>query len=104
MQTITELRRKGGKLECSGWDEAFALSDIAVHGDLDLLKRKGYRAPVIGHEVQGPGGEIIAEIEAAWPERRQGIAIDNLQVPGWHIWRVGDICAGGADCGFFPDR
>lgn len=95
MQTITELRRKGGKLERSGWDEAFALSDIAVHGDLDLLKRKGYRAPVIGHEVQGPGGEVIAEIEAAWPERRQGIAIDNLQVPGWQIWRVGDICAGG---------
>lgn len=95
MQTITELRRKGGKLEHSGWDEAFALSDIALHGDLDLLKRKGYRAPVIGHEVQGPGGEVIAEIEAAWPERRQGIAIDNLQVPGWKIWRVGDICAGG---------
>lgn len=94
MQIITELRRKGGKLERSGWDEVFELADPAVHGDLDLMRRKGYRAPVIGHEVQGAGGEVIAEIEAAWPERRQGIAIDNLQVPGWHIWRVGDICAG----------
>jgi len=69
-------------------------SDPAVHGDLDLLRRKHYRAPIIGHEVQGPGGEAIAEIETAWPERRQGIAIDNLQVPGWRIWRVGNICTG----------
>ncbi|MOA18317.1 hypothetical protein D3C78_1386270 [compost metagenome] len=94
MQIITELRRKAGKLGGGSWKEALELADPAVHGDLDLLRRKHYPAPVIGHEVQGEGGEVIAEIEAAWPELRQGIAIDNLQVPGWHIWRVGDICAG----------
>lgn len=33
-------------------EEAFELSDPAVHGDLDLLRRKHYPAPVIGHEVQ----------------------------------------------------
>ncbi|HCL3652389.1 TPA: HNH endonuclease [Pseudomonas aeruginosa] len=94
MQIITALRRKSGVLDRSDWDEAFELADPAVHGDLDLLKRKGYRAPVIGHEVQGPDGEVVVEIEAAWPELHQGIAIENLQVPGWKIWQVGDICAG----------
>lgn len=94
MQTITELRRKGGKLERISWDKAFALSDIAVHGDLALLKNKGYRTPVIGYELQGADGEVIAEIEVAWPELRQGISVSNLQVPSWKIWRVGDICAG----------
>lgn len=95
MQIITDLRRKAGVLDAGGWDDAFSLSDPAVHGDLQLLQRKGYPAPVIGHEVQGAGGEVIAEIEAAWPEKREGIAIDSVTVPGWTIWRVGDICAAG---------
>lgn len=95
MQIITDLRRKAGVLDAGGWDDAFSLSDPAVHGDLQLLQRKGYPAPVIGHEVQGAGGEVIAEIEAAWPEKQEGIAVDSVTVPGWTIWRVGDICAGG---------
>jgi len=51
-------------------------------------------SPVIGHEVQGEGGEVMAELEAAWPELRQGIVIDALTVPDWRIWRVGDSCTG----------
>jgi hypothetical protein len=60
MQIITELRRKDGKLEGCDWTEAFSLSDPAVHGDLHMLRSEGYATPVIGHEVHGPGGDVIA--------------------------------------------
>ncbi|WP_349616552.1 HNH endonuclease [Azotobacter salinestris] len=93
MQIITHLRRQSGKLDKTDWSVAFERADPAVHGDLDHLQRKGYPPPVIGYKIQGEHGDVLAEIEAAWPEKRLGLTIGEITAPGWRLWRVGDICA-----------
>ncbi|WLG91438.1 HNH endonuclease [Pseudomonas cucumis] len=92
MQIITSLRRQAEKLGVDDWGEVTDLSDPAVHGDLELMRKQGFRPPIVGHEVQNERGEVIAELEVAWPEKRIGISIKEILVPGWRIYRVGDIC------------
>jgi hypothetical protein len=37
---------------------------------------------------------VIAELEAAWPEQKKAIVIDKVNLPGWQLFQVGDVCAG----------
>lgn len=95
MQIITELRRKGGLTADSSWEEVFQLADPAVAGDLEAIRvRQRLSAPVVGYEVLDARGAVIAELEAAWPEKKMAIVVKDVEIPGWRIYRVGDICGG----------
>lgn len=93
-QTITRLRREQGRFH-GGWAEALELVDPAVHGELLILQKRGYSAPEIGYEVVGSDGAVIAELEAAWLDKRECLIIDDKLdkslLLDWTVWRFGDI-------------
>jgi len=93
MAIIQKLRLEQKRLTISGWDSAFALSDTAIHGDLDILKKRGLTPPVIGYDVQNEKGEVFVTLEAAWPDRKIAINVEPVDVPGWKVHLVGELSA-----------
>ena len=85
MKIINKLREQQGILRFKDWDETFNLVDPAIHGALDVMKRKGYKVPQIAYTINQN------EIEAVWPEKRQGISIEPLSISGWDIYQPIDI-------------
>ena len=71
------------------------LFDDDAQASADILKDAGAPAPEednIGYEVEGDGGEIIATVEIAWPERSIGFMTveqakdkEKLEEMGWKI-------------------
>jgi len=93
MQTITRLRREQSIGIGGDWDEVIELADPAVHGVLFMARSNNLSIPEVGYEIQKPSGEIIGELELAWPQRKVGIAIgeDDARVArenGWHPWNL----------------
>ncbi len=89
-KTINRLRREQNK-SADSWDDALKMVDPAANGVLDLLRMKNWSAPVIGHEVGDAEGRVVAQFEAAWPDRRFAIVIsgsDKVKLPGWTIQTV----------------
>jgi len=93
IKRIRALRRAQSLGEAGGWDEVFALADPAAHGLLHILRRQGGSPPVVGYEVQGSHGRVVAELELAWPGRRSGIALrkDDIEAASAEGWRVQSI-------------
>lgn len=95
MQVLQALREKQGLLVVSCWNnDAYDLSDTSIHGDMAILQNKGYPPPVIGFDVADEKGAVVANLEAAWPDRRIGITLTKLNISGWKIYQVGEICGG----------
>lgn len=93
MEIIRNLRLQQNRLNVSGWESAFDLSDMAVHGDMALLQKKGYPPPVVGYDLLNKAGEVFVTLEVAWPDRRVGINLERADVPGWHVYLVGEVSA-----------
>lgn len=85
MKIINKLRAQQGILRFKDWDAVFNLVDPAIHGALDVMKRKGYKAPQIAYTINHH------EVEAVWPEKHQGISIEPLSISGWDIYQPIDI-------------
>lgn len=74
------------------WDEVFDLADPAIFGELELMKKKGFDVPEVGYDLVDPRtGAVLTQLEVAWPDKKQGIAIEPIQADGWKIWAFGDI-------------
>lgn len=98
-QTINRLRKQQQTMH-GGWEEALKLADPAVRGELLIMQRRGYPAPEIGYEVVGSDGAVVAELEAAWVERRECLIIDealdaNVLGGAWRVWHFGEIARQG---------
>lgn len=93
MKTITDLRKSQRVVSNNpSWDDVFNLSDPAIHGELEIMKKNGFDPPEVGYDLVNPNtGAVFAQLEVAWPASQQGIAIEPLQVAGWTIWKFGDI-------------
>lgn len=94
MEQIQQLRaQQGGFNNLSSWEEVLALTDTSIHGDLLMMKRLGYLPPVPGLDVQNSDHEVIATMEAAWPQQRMGISLCSIACPGWKIYGIGELVA-----------
>ena len=51
----------------------------------DLLVESGLSRPVMEHQVHTPGGEFVAQVDLAYPDRRVAIELDSRR---WHLNRV----------------
>lgn len=93
MKTITGLRKAQRVISRKpSWDEVFDLADPAIFGELELMKKKGFDAPEVGYDLVDPRtGAVFAQLEVAWPDKKQGIAIESIQADGWKIWAFGEI-------------
>lgn len=83
------------KYQVSEWEHARMLADKAVDGLLRSYEARNLPVPEIGYEVEGANGEIVAELEIAWPTMnpRCGIAIDPgslvaARESGWRVFTV----------------
>lgn len=84
------------------WD---AIKEILFDDDAkafaDLVRDKGVPAPEeddIGYEVEGKGGEVVATVEIAWPDRKIGFMTalqaedqEKLEALGWKILNLMDV-------------
>lgn len=90
MSAITRARRSSHGdnigIHKIAWAEALRYVDPALIGPLSLYRDEGFAPPEIGFEVTDASGQVIAELEAAWPETKLGIAIkEQITLPGWEI-------------------
>ena len=87
-QLINHLRREQGLINSgdSNWDKVFEYADPAVHGFLDYAHKKGFSPPEVGYEITNQGGQIVAELELAWPETNYGVYIEKPEAPSsWNL-------------------
>lgn len=96
MQTITRLRREQLPPQSGDWSEAYELADPAIHGELQLMGKQGFNAPVIGYEVIDATGAVVCELEAAWPDSQNAIAIRRPEpmpaaLEGWKVFELGEL-------------
>lgn len=95
MKRLQSLRSAQGLLLVQKWDDdAYDMSDTSIHGDMAILQNKGFPPPVIGFDVADEKGVVVANLEAAWPRQRIGIALARVDIPGWTVYQVGQICGG----------
>lgn len=94
MKIIQRLRNAQGKLTVTGWDEAYALSDTSIHGDLAVLQDKGFPPPIIGFDVVDATGAVIETLEAAWPNQRKAVNLVKVDLSGWKVYQLGEVCGG----------
>lgn len=77
MQLINKLRREQGLLKVNTWSDTFELADEAVHGLLHFYKNSRGQIPSVGYEVVDDQNNVLAQLELAWPNKKQGIAISE---------------------------
>lgn len=96
MVAINQLRKNQGLLAAeSGWGGVIDMADKALDGLLQNYASKGLAPPEVGYELADPSGEVVAELEVAWPQSKRGIAISESDLIaakrlGWHVLTVGD--------------
>lgn len=93
MQLITRVRN-AQRLQPSGWDEVLKYADSSLHGILGMLRERGVSPPEIGFEFADSRGAVTAEVEAAWPRKKQGIVLtasDKPQEPGWYFFTLEQV-------------
>lgn len=94
MKIIQGLHRAQGKLAVVGWDDVYKLSDTSIHGDLAVLQSQGFLPPKIGFDVVGAKGMLIATLDAAWPDRCVAVNLARVDLPGWRVYQLGEVCRG----------
>ena len=91
--------------EARQWREAFDLLEYreGMWPVFEELRGAGWPAPSMGVDVAGESGEVLAQPEVAWPERRIALltvegAGDGpaLEAAGWRVFQLEDIAGGGA--------
>lgn len=85
MAIITKLRREQGIL-AKAMPEVYRLADLSVHGVIGHAEANGWEMPEVGFEIADHSGQVVAELELAWPNRRVGVYLhEKPPVPGWTL-------------------
>ncbi len=85
MAMITKLRREQGIL-AKAMTEVYHLADLSVHGVIGHAEANGWEMPEVGFEIADHSGQVVAELELAWPSRRVGVYLhEKPPVPGWTL-------------------
>lgn len=91
MAKLQALRKEQGILgDTTGWDDLFKLVDPPFQGLLRFYKTDGAIKPEIGYEVVDAFGEVVAEVEIAWPNAKFAVAANDrdrqlLAALGWKV-------------------
>lgn len=97
IQRINHLRRVQGLIDYQDWGKVMQLADPAVYGLLDLCKSKRMSTPEIGYELTNDKDEVVAELELAWPEKKVGVYIGDIEP--CKSWTLLDINSAIEYCG-----
>jgi len=74
----------------AAWDEAAACAALIVQPHLPALYVAGVAAPIVGFELLGDDGRIVADAELAWPDRRVAVLLAGgdeaaFVAGGWRV-------------------
>jgi len=75
MARINKLREEQGLLDNS-WESVIEYADTSFHGLLLNYQRAGLPPPQIGYDVQNSQSEIVANVEVAWPNKKDAVVIE----------------------------
>ena len=78
------------------WTEVMALVVAPLRPALLALAKAGLPPPEVGFELQGPGGEVVAEAELAWEAKRVAVLPDRVEGSpfvgaGWRVFSTDDV-------------
>lgn len=95
MLKINSLRHEQGLFIKRSWKEVLLMADTAIQGLLLHYQAQGDSAPIIGYKIISKNAKVISQIDAAWPEKKFGIVINENDYKtaikqGWNIKLVGD--------------
>lgn len=103
MALLQRLRRSQGIIGSKAqWSDLFELIDPPYSGLLRLYQNDGAARPEIGYELAGAHGEVVAEIEIAWPDAKFAVVGDDnvktlLFGMGWKAVTLEDALRGYQD-------
>jgi len=94
MVLINRLRKQQDLLDTSSWQKVREMADQAFDGLLRYYEKQGLTIPEVGYGLTAPDQSVVAELELAWPSKKQGIAISpndlrEAEKLGWHVLTVG---------------
>jgi hypothetical protein len=91
VKTINHLRREQNLLESNKWEDIYKYADPSCHGVLSHCQKNGYSYPEVGYEVTDDVGQVIAEFELAWTNRKVAVVLgESNPVEGWKIFGLGE--------------
>ncbi|MDZ4097194.1 MAG: HNH endonuclease [Methylophilaceae bacterium] len=79
-------KRQEQNLIKKSWSSAIRHADSALRGTLELAEIRGWAVPEIAYLPSGV--KVPFRLDAAWPDRRLGIALSpdsNMKLSGWEI-------------------
>jgi hypothetical protein len=90
---VSHLRKAQGINVKESWKDVYDLADPGMYGVIDLLEKCSTSFPEIAHEIRNVKGEVVAELELAWPLKKVGVAIDKSDAIaatkfGWKIYSM----------------
>ncbi len=92
VQYINQLRREQGisNIEDS-WAQAVRYADPALRGVMDHCQRRNMPPPKVAHPIYDQSQKVIADLELAWPGRKEGIYLgDKPDIGGWSLYNLAD--------------
>ncbi|MBK1719101.1 HNH endonuclease [Thiocystis violacea] len=96
MQLLTRLRQEQQQDKRRlNWDDIFEIADTGVHGVLHWCRAKQMSPPIVGYALKDSSGQVIAQLELAWPLRKICVAIsthdlETARKSGWQAWSILD--------------
>ncbi|MCY4342748.1 MAG: hypothetical protein OXE83_04145 [Gammaproteobacteria bacterium] len=93
MRVVEETR---SERRWADWTEVMALVVAPLRPALLALAKAGLPPPEVGFELQGPGGEVVAEAELAWEAKRVAVLPDRVEGSpfvgaGWRVFSADDV-------------
>ncbi|WP_257265486.1 HNH endonuclease [Endozoicomonas sp. ONNA2] len=91
IQLINRLRQEQGIITSNmSWDDVFKFADPAILATLSHARNLGYMPPVVSFTLTDKQGKIIKVVEAAWPDKKEGVYLGEPPpaLDGWKFFRI----------------
>ena len=90
VQHINHLRREQGIVNIEDtWSQAIRFADPALQGVMNHCRQRGMPPPKVAHPIYSQSQQVIAELELAWPARKEGIYLgDKPDIDGWSLFSL----------------
>jgi hypothetical protein len=90
VQSINHLRREQGIVDAEDtWAQVFRYADPALRGVMDHCQRRRMPVPKIAYPVHDQSQKIVAELNLAWPGRKEAIYLgEKPKIDGWSLFSL----------------
>ena len=90
MKKIQTSRAQQKLLALKKWSDVYSLTDTSLHGDLQMLEAQRYSLPELCLQINDDKNNAVI-LDAAWADEKIAINLEQINVPGWRIFTVGEV-------------